>query len=392
MPVSAETDEWIAAEVLRDEFAFSLDEIDSAHDLPSDEKAAVELLARFLGFISQRLHEDTQLTSARTALLLSVYKHFVSTHLSAKDVHSLTSSYDTESRHTVLSSYFQAFAALEEQNVSDIPSSPPSALLSAALGGKASIYALFGGQGTNEVYFDELQFLYDTYKPFVAPFINTITKDVLEPLAASREDTMFFNYGMNIPAWLSSPAQRPSLAYIASIPVSSPLIGLTQLIQYLVVCRVSGLTPGDLRKRIAGTTGHSQGIVSAVAIAASSTFDSFQENASKAVKWLFFSGCRAQQAFPVVSLEPAIVQDAVEGGEGVPSPMLSVTGLSLKDLESQINNANSHLPEGSKLFLSLHNGPKAYVATGPACVLFGLVTSLRKCHAAVGLDQGKMPF
>ena len=142
---------------------------------------------------------------------------------------------------------------------------------------------------------------------------------------------------------------------------------------------------------IAGTTGHSQGIISAVAIVMSSTFESFQENASKAVKWLFFSGCHAQQVFPVMSLESTIVQDVVEGGEGVLSPMLSVTGLSLKDLESQITNTNSHLPEGSKLFWSLHNGPKADVATGPACALFGLVTSLRKLHAAVGLDQSKMP-
>ena len=38
-------------------------------------------------------------------------------------------------------------------------------------------------------------------------------------------------------------------------------------------------------------------------------------------------------------LEPTIVQDAVTGGEGVPAPMLSVTGLSLKDLEPHIKSA-----------------------------------------------------
>ena len=41
------------------------------------------------------------------------------------------------------------------------------------------------------------------------------------------------------------------------------------------------------------------------------------------------------------------------------------------DLEFQIKNANSHLPEGSKLFLSLHNGPKVFVVTGAACALYG---------------------
>jgi hypothetical protein len=45
-----------------------------------------------------------------------------------------------------------------------------STLLSIALSKMVSVFALFGGQGSNEVYFDELQNLYDIYKPFVASF------------------------------------------------------------------------------------------------------------------------------------------------------------------------------------------------------------------------------
>jgi fatty acid synthase subunit alpha, fungi type len=77
-----------------------------------------------------------------------------------------------------------------------------------------------------------------------------------------------------------------------------------------------------------GTTSHSQGIVSAVAIAASATFESFTDNSKKALRWLFYSGLCGQQAFPVISVEPGIIQDAIEGGEGTPSPMLLITGLS----------------------------------------------------------------
>jgi fatty acid synthase subunit alpha len=84
-------------------------------------------------------------------------------------------------------------------------------------------------------------------------------------------------------------------------------------VQYLVVCRMTNLTPGDLRDRIAGATGHSQGLASAVAISASITFESFTDDTRKAVQRLFFSG---QAAFPVTSLEPGIVQDTVDGGEG----------------------------------------------------------------------------
>ena len=110
------------------------------------------------------------------------------------------------------------------------------------------------------------------------------------------------------------------------------------------------------------------------------------------MKWSFYSGLRGQQAFPVLALEPSIVQDAIDGGEGSPSPMLSITGLSLKDLEGHIAKTNKHLPDNSKIGVSLNNGPKAFVVTGPPRALYGLVTSLRKIRAPSGLDQSKTPF
>jgi len=160
----------------------------------------------------------------------------------------------------------------------------------------------------------------------------------------------------------------------------------------LVVCHVANLTPGELRSRLSGATGHSQGIVSAVVIAASGTFEEFADNSHKVIKWLFYSGLRGQQAFPVTSVEPSIVQDAIVGGEGTPSPMLSIAGLSLKELQPHVNKTNQHLPANSQLHVSLYNGPKTFVVTGPPKALFGLVTSLRKVRAQIGLDQSKTPF
>ena len=159
-----------------------------------------------------------------------------------------------------------------------------SALLAAALSEKASIFALFGGQGTNEVYFDKLQNLYDIYKPFVAPFVRTLTEDVLVPLAAEEEAATHYEFGLDVVSWLLDVAAHPAVPYLASVPISFPLIGLTQLVQYLVVCLVANLTvltPGELRSRISGATGHSQGIMSAVVIAASGTFEEFADNSRK---------------------------------------------------------------------------------------------------------------
>ena len=47
-----------------------------------------------------------------------------------------------------------------------------------------------------------------------------------------------------------------------------------------------------------------------VAIAVSTSFESL--TAKTAIRWLFFCGLRAQNAFPVLSLEPSIIDDAVE--------------------------------------------------------------------------------
>ncbi|EAU85370.1 fatty acid synthetase alpha subunit [Coprinopsis cinerea okayama7 len=394
IPVSTSSDEWIAAEVLRDEFATAIEQdpiVVGDEDATSDE-AKVEFAVRFLALVADSVDKEAQSIAARTALLLNVLKYFTSTYLSTTDIHTLTASFTTDTRKAVLAAYFAAVAALQNQGVSDIPRQPQSALLEAASTGKASIYALFGGQGTNEVYLNELQELYDIYKPFIHSYLQTITDEVLVPLAEDEEDSPFFTHGLDVLAWLSGAIPRPSVAYTASVPISFPLIGLTQLVQYLVVCHVAGLTPGQLRDRIGGATGHSQGIVSAVAISASSTFEEFTENSIKALKWLFYSGLRGQQAFPVTAIEPSIVQDAIEGGEGTPSPMLSVTGLGLKDLQPHIEQTNKHLPDNSKLFVSLHNGPKAFIITGPPKSLFGLVTSLRKIKAPSGADQSKIPF
>jgi hypothetical protein len=229
----------------------------------------------------------------------------------------LTSIFDTDTRKTVLSAYFLAVAALKAREIDASIPKQESALLTAVLSEKASIFALFGGLGTNEVYFDELQNLYDIYKPFVAPFVQTLTKDVLVPLVAEEEASTYYTFGLDIVSWLSGAAVRPAVSYLASVPISFPLIGLTQLVQYLVVCHVANLTPGELRSRLSGATGHSQGIVSAVVIAASGTFEEFADNSHKAIKWLFYSGLRGQQAFPVTSVEPSIVQDAIVGGEPI---------------------------------------------------------------------------
>jgi fatty acid synthase subunit alpha len=81
---------------------------------------------------------------------------------------------------------------------------------------------------------------------------------------------------------------------------------------------LANLAPGKFRTLMSGPMGHSQAIVSAIVIAASGTgtFKEFVDNCHKATKWLLYSGLRGQQAFPITSVEPSIVQAAIVGREG----------------------------------------------------------------------------
>jgi len=165
---------------------------------------------------------------------------------------------------------------------------------STALSGRTSVFALFGGQGISEVYFNELQTLFDMYRPFVEPFLTSTINQVLQPLVLAPQDTSFYKYGLNVISWLTRVTPRPLVAYLASVPVSFPLIGLTQFTQYLVAAHVSGLSPAELLACFSGTSGHSQGLVTAIAISSSKDDASFLENAQKALKWLFFAGLQGQ--------------------------------------------------------------------------------------------------
>lgn len=235
--------------------------------------------------------------------------------------------------------------------------------------------------------------LYAIYKPFVSPFLKSVSI-YLDALATKAQAAghAYYAHGLDVISWLDGTAPLPPVEYFASVPLSMALIGLTQLVQYLIVCKASDLTPGEMRSRFTGATGHSQGIVSAVAIASSDSYDSFDVNSLKALRLLFYLGLRGQEYFPLLALDPKIVEDANENGEGSPTNMMTINGMQLSDLEIQLKKTNKHLPANSHIHLSLHNGPRNYVVTGPGKALYGFACALRNVKAPAGLDQSKIPF
>jgi len=192
--------------------------------------------------------------------------------------------------------------------------------------------------------------------------------------------------------WLQDEESTPDLTYLVSAPVSFPLIGLVQLAHYYVTCKILAKEPRDRREGLAGTTGHSQGIVTAAAIASASTWDSFHRITSDTLTILFWIGCRSQQTYPRTSLAPSTLQDSINEGEGTPSPMLSVRDLPQAQVQHHVDITNTHLPKDRYIHISLINGARNVVVTGPPQSLYGLNLSLRKVKAPTGLDQNRVPF
>ncbi|UZJ56206.1 hypothetical protein CBS101457_005526 [Exobasidium rhododendri] len=418
---------WIAAVVLRDDFhraspsiwseaerdALAVKEEIAEEDEEEEEEgqsssiqkqakkkqksleARLILTSKFLSFLASKIEVGKKATSTHEFKVLESTWHYFNKHFlgDAIDVHKLVSPLDVDVRSLVLCSYYEAFVLLDATNAA-VPGIQTPKLLTLAQQGGAELFALFGGQGSNEVYFNELQGLYDTYRPLISPLLEAATRqlELLSDEASAQGFSSYYTHGLNVIGWLSGAQARPTTHYLGSIPLSLPLIGLTQLTQYLVACRASGLSPGEFRSRIKGSTGHSQGVISALVLAVSDSYENFVVNTVKALGLLFHIGKRGQESFPELTIEPALVNDAVEGGEGEPSPMLSVNGLSQVALEKFIKSTNSHLEEGYKVDISLFNGPRNFIVTGPPRSLFGLVGNLRAKRAESGADQTRVPF
>lgn len=374
---------------LKDSFTASLptptDEL-AQDDEPS---SSAELVARYLGHIAQQVDADEdEAAGTFTEVLKLVLNEFERVFLLGNDVHALASSLPgiAQKKLVVVQSYYAARASTKR------PIRPhPSALFRAALDEEAGLYAIFGGQGNIEEYFDELREVYTTYPSFVEKLVEDSAL-LLQTLSRNPQAEKLYSKGLNVLQWLHDKDSQPDTDYLVSAPVSLPLIGLVQLAHYTVTCRALGQTPGEVREYFKGATGHSQGVITATAIAASDSWKSFENAAKNALTMLFWIGSRSQQAYPRTSLAPSILQDSIENGEGTPTPMLSVRDLSRAALQQHINTTNHHLPEERHISISLLNSARNFVVTGPPISLYGLNLQLRKVKAPTGLDQTRIPF
>ncbi|KAI8872143.1 fatty acid synthase [Ramicandelaber brevisporus] len=393
---------WDAAEQLREQFLSGPDHlqpVSSSSSSPSSDDdssslAEIEVAARFLKFAALRARQDVQRFVAVARL---VFLQFRDQFLRGNDVHSVTVSINSElGRRNVINAYFTALTILRDTSAiskesGDYPETK-SALFDAVAQEKASLFAIFGGQGNVEDYFAETRELFNTYETILRPFVERMSI-VLRNHAKDKAASSIHSKGMDVIRWLDNPESQPDSEYLLGAPVSLPLIGLTQLMHYYVM-RVVLDMPFDLIRSSfnKGTTGHSQGIISAVVIAASSSDELFAINSEKALGLLFWIGTRSQQVFPPTTINPAIVEDSIANNEGVPMPMLSITNLRHSEVQGHVDAANQHLPADRQISIALRNGPRSFIVAGDPQSLYGLNVTLRKVKAPSGLEQSRVPY
>lgn len=375
-----------SASQLKDAFSAALpaptDEL-AQDDEPS---SVTELVARFIGFVANEVDEGEDPGSYEEVLKLVLHE-FERAFLRGNEVHAIAASLPGiyEKKLITAQSYYAARAAVNRPIKAH-----ESALLREAADENAFIYAIFGGQGNIEEYFEELREIYTTYPSFVEDFITAAAAH-LQTLSRESQVEKLYSKGLDVMRWLHNKDAQPDVDYLVSAPVSFPLIGLTQLAHYVVTCRVLGTHPGNVRERLSGTTGHSQGVVTAAAISASRNWETFDKSSRDALTILFWIGSRSQQAYPRTSLAPAVLQDSIDAGEGVPTPMLSIRDLTREAVQTHIDATNHHLPEDRHIAISLVNSARNFVVTGPPMSLYGLNLRLRKVKAPTGLDQTRIP-
>ena len=134
-----------------------------------DEPSSVtELVARYIGFVAKECDEGDDPGSYEEVLKLVLHE-FERAFLRGNEVHAIAASLPGiyEKKLITVQSYYAARAA-----VSRPIKAHESALLREAADENAFIYAVFGGQGNIEEYFEELREIYTTYPSFVEDFIT----------------------------------------------------------------------------------------------------------------------------------------------------------------------------------------------------------------------------
>jgi len=249
---------------------------------------------------------------------------------------------------------------------------------SISLGEKKPVLAVFGGVGLTRRPLRELSQLINLHGDVVRDFLEH-SRNVLDTVARTEATITQDGYhGFDFLHWISQSGAAPPPAIIRMPDINGPLVAVIQLAKYVAVCQRLGVLPTGLNSCFSGIAGHSVGIVAAVCVAASTDWQSFYKLAADCLVCLYHGGRAIRMAYSQgPPLPESTIAESLRRGEGVPSPMLSVTGLDRRTTEDEVDKFNRDAQHGHKLFLSLVNTPDSVVISGDPESLCSLSGRLR---------------
>ncbi|KAE8551412.1 hypothetical protein EYB25_005299 [Talaromyces marneffei] len=365
--------------------AIFLSSLEEPSDNLTEAPTAVEsLLIRFLQFLLDR--------QASTTLILPLVVAFRRDFLLLNDIHSLIASLPEplETQRALLCTYYTTILRCGLQPDTHIRQ---SALFEAAEKDHVKLMAIFGGQGaSNPRCFRDLQDLYNTYAPLLDVLISTVDNVLYELCVLPETRDFFRGRQICLLSWLKTPHTVPDEQFLATAAVSFVIHGVVALAHWCVTCNVLGKHPGTLRSLLAGTSGHSQGIIIAAAVSASDSWKSFYENSVLCMKLLFWTGYESHRAAPRLALTSAAVHDAESRGEGQPSHMLHISGLPKKHIISLLGKCNQDIHLEKKVYLALSNSRSSFTIAGPASSLVRFNQLAHEIGVGRKVDQSRIPF
>lgn len=220
-----------------------------------------------------------------------------------------------------------------------------------------SIFIQFAGQGVK--YMEDLRRMYESC-PDIRPFIQDAILEI-KTQAARYDDsrTNFFKSGLDVDAWIESPATTPELSYLLSSPLSHPLIYLTQISSYLSVLQ-GGINQDRLLERTHSATGFSTGIVAAILVSMGLPYDALCRLALKVQAMFFWQGVRCQESMLTFGVNPELDTSLYDSVEGSPSCMASITNLTRSKLEQAIRSFS----EKGKVYPAYELFPGRWIVSG----------------------------
>lgn len=358
-------------------------------ELNEQDQAADQLhfLTCFLKFLFLYLEEDASHPNSILEVLRAAVQCADDTILLGNDIHTVVAELPISDRNKgdTIRAFVKARDMLQQPHGSQLPP-----LLSFGLGGPSTLYSVFGGQGNCHDYFSEMREIYYIYGPILERIVESASK-LLQSLASRTTVIHCFPKGMDLMRWLENDSQaQPSNSYLLSAPVSFPLITLLQLMHFKISCEFLGCTLRDMQRMLAGVTGHSQGILAAVAVAAADDTTTFDEVVLQALTISFAIGTRIHESYGSLKLPQAIVESCLTRDVEIPTPMLSVRGMSMNKLLATIDKMSTKLPKTQvKMELCLKNGTSSFVVTGDPMSLHALRVHLGDTFVSVSSPTKK---